>query len=78
MHCVKNPIYKVIRKGDMGRQAELFLIPQTIAVPTKIQLDGAGRSDLKGILASKPNIERGELDRLHHFYHNLIRQNTQV
>ena len=29
-------------------------------------------------LLKNPNIERQELDRLHHIYHNLIRQHTQV
>jgi PKHD-type hydroxylase len=29
-------------------------------------------------LLKNPKIERQELDRLHHVYHNLIRQNTQV
>lgn len=29
-------------------------------------------------LLQNPHIERDELDRLHHVYHNLIRQNTQV
>jgi PKHD-type hydroxylase len=29
-------------------------------------------------LLKNPNIERQELDRLHHVYHNLIRQHTQV
>ncbi|WP_339724527.1 Fe2+-dependent dioxygenase [uncultured Paraglaciecola sp.] len=29
-------------------------------------------------LLSNPDIERQELDRLHHVYHNLIRQHTQV
>jgi PKHD-type hydroxylase len=29
-------------------------------------------------LLQNPHIERGELDRLHHIYHNLIRQNTQI
>ncbi|WP_161601930.1 hypothetical protein [Paraglaciecola psychrophila] len=29
-------------------------------------------------LLQNPHVKREKLDRLHHIYHNLIRQNTQI
>lgn len=49
------------------------LVPQAPMRDTLYQLDQSIQT-----LIQNPNIERHELDRLHHVYHNLIRQNTQV
>jgi PKHD-type hydroxylase len=49
------------------------LVPQAAIRDTLYQLDQSIQT-----LIQNPHIERHELDRLHHVYHNLIRQNTQV
>lgn len=49
------------------------LVPNAPIRDTLYQLDQSIQT-----LGQNPNIDREELDRLHHVYHNLIRQNTQV
>jgi PKHD-type hydroxylase len=49
------------------------LVPNAHIRETLYQLDQCIQT-----LLQNPNIDREELDRLHHVYHNLIRQNTQV
>lgn len=49
------------------------LVPNGAMRETLYQLDQSIQT-----LLQNPHIDREELDRLHHIYHNLIRQNTQV
>lgn len=49
------------------------LVPNGHIRETLYQLDQSIQT-----LLQNPHIDREELDRLHHVYHNLIRQNTQV
>jgi catecholate siderophore receptor len=51
--------YKARRSGDHRRVADLADTPQTITVLTRAQLQDAGTSDLRDILAAQPGITLG-------------------
>jgi catecholate siderophore receptor len=59
IHGVRNSIYNVKTSGDLRRVADLVDTPQTITVLTKDQINEAGRTDLKEILASQAGVTLG-------------------